>query len=147
MKSLVVYDSVKGNTRQIAESIGRGIGGEVLVLAAADFPSTKAAVFDLLVVGSPTMGGKPTKAILDALGRLPAASLKGARTAAFDTRLGMKFVKLFGYAAEKIAAALEKKGGRVVATPEGFIVKGREGPLAEGEVQRAAEWGKSLSAR
>jgi flavodoxin len=147
VKALVVYDSVKGNTRQIAEAIGRGIGGGTPVLAAADFTAAKLGGLSLLVVGSPTMGGKPTKAILDALERIPAASLQGVHVAGFDTRLGMRFVKLFGYAAEKIAAALEAKGAKVIATPEGFIVKGREGPLVDGEAERAASWGKSLAAR
>jgi flavodoxin I len=147
MRSLVVYYSVKGNTRQVAESIGRGIGGDAQVLAAAGLTAAKLAGLSLLVVGSPTMGGRPTKSLLDALDRVPAGSLKGVRTAAFDTRLGMKFVKLFGYAAEKIAAALETRGGKVIATPEGFIVKRREGPLADGEVERAAAWGKSLATR
>jgi flavodoxin I len=145
MKSLVIYDSVKGNTKKIAESIGRGIGGDAQVLAAAELTAARLAGVTLLVAGSPTMGGKPTKTLLDALDRVPAGSLKGIRAASFDTRLGMKFVKLFGYAAEKIAAALERKGARMVATPEGFVVKGREGPLAAGEGERAERWGKSLA--
>jgi flavodoxin I len=147
MKALVVYDSVKGNTRQVAEAIGRGIGGGAQVLAAADFTAAKLGGLSLLVVGSPTMGGKPTKAILDALDRIPAASLAGVHVAGFDTRLAMKFVKLFGYAAAKIAAVLEARGGKVIVTPGGFIVMGREGPLSEGELERAAAWGKDLAAR
>jgi flavodoxin I len=146
MKAVVVFDSVKGNTRRVAEAIGRGIGGDVQVIAAPAFAGVKPVDLSLLVVGSPTMGGRPTKGIQDALGRLPPASLKHARVAAFDTRLETKLVKVFGYAAGKIAAALEAKGARMIATPEGFLVKGRAGPLAEGEAERAAAWGKTLAA-
>jgi len=36
--------------------------------------------------------------------------------------------KLFGYAAGHIADSLKSKGGYLAAPPEGFIVKGNEGP-------------------
>jgi flavodoxin len=147
MKALVVFDTVQGNTRQIAEAVGRGIGKDVRVVPAGELSAAALAGVELLVVGSPTMGGRPTKPITDALDRIPAASLAGVHVAGFDTRLGMKFVKIFGYAAAKIAAVLEAKGGKVIVTPGGFLVKGREGPLADGELERAASWGRSLAAR
>jgi flavodoxin I len=144
MKTLIVYDSVHGNTGKIAASIGRGIGGEAQVLPAAEMSAARLQGVGLFVVGSPTMGGRPTKAIVDLLARMPPATLASIPVAAFDTRLTMKFVKLFGFAADKIAAGLEKMGGRVIATPVGFIVSGREGPLAEGELERARAWGKTI---
>jgi hypothetical protein len=53
-------------------------------------------------------------------------------------------VKIFGYAAEPMAAKLKKKGGTVKNAPEGFIVGGTEGPLKDGELERAAAWTKEL---
>jgi len=50
----------------------------------------------------------------------------------------------FGYAAKPIADILVKKGGELFAPPEGFFVKGREGPLKDGELQRAAIWARAL---
>lgn len=44
-----------------------------------------------------------------------------------------------------MADALAKKGCSPKLPPEGFIVKGRDGPLAEGELERAAAWGKTIS--
>jgi len=38
-----------------------------------------------------------------------------------------------------------KKGGRLVAEPEGFIVENKEGPLKQGELERANKWAKQLS--
>ena len=52
---------------------------------------------------------------------------------------------LFGFAAEKIGKALVRKGGSPIATPEGFIVEGSEGPIREGELERAEQWAVRLS--
>jgi hypothetical protein len=71
--------------------------------------------------------------------------------AAFDTRIALEdinspilrfLVNIGGYAAPSIGKRLEKAGARLVASPEGFAVKGTEGPLKEGEVERAAEWAR-----
>ena len=57
-----------------------------------------------------------------------------------------EFVKLFGYAAEPIAARLEKKGGELAVPPEPFYVGGTEGPLLEGELERAEDWARQIAA-
>jgi hypothetical protein len=72
------------------------------------------------------------------LSRLP--SLGGAKVAAFDTRLTKRWVKVFGFAASGIATSLKARGGTLVAEPEGFFVEGKEGPLVEGERERAKAW-------
>jgi flavodoxin len=54
--------------------------------------------------------------------------------------------KVFGYAAGRIADSLKAKGGRLVAEPDGFIVEDREGPLKQGELERAADWVKTVIA-
>jgi hypothetical protein len=51
-------------------------------------------------------------------------------------------IKLFGYAAKPMAEALTRKGGALAMPPEGFLVNGTEGPLQEGELERAAEWAR-----
>jgi len=53
-------------------------------------------------------------------------------------------VNLFGYAASPIAKRLRKKGGDEVLPPEGFYVKDSEWPLKDGELDRAAEWGRRI---
>ena len=65
--------------------------------------------------------------------------------AGFDTRMTNKLITLFGTAAPKIAKMLEKKGGTLVGPPGDFLVTGGEGPLKEGEVERAAAWAKGLA--
>ncbi len=56
----------------------------------------------------------------------------------------MFVARLFGYAAGRIADSLKAKGGNLAPPPEGFIVKGNEGPLKEGELERAAGWAKGI---
>jgi hypothetical protein len=54
------------------------------------------------------------------------------------------FVNIFGYAAKPIGERLVKKGGDLNMPPEGFFVTGTEGPLKEGELERAADWARQL---
>jgi flavodoxin I len=144
MKALVIYDSFYGNTEKIARAIGGAIPGEVKVLRAGEVNPSGLQSLDLLIVGSPTQGGRPTKAIQDFLNKLPESAVKGVNVAAFDTRFSTKLVGIFGYAAGKIAESLKRKGSTLILPPEPFFVKGREGPLKEGELDRAAGWAKGL---
>ncbi len=57
----------------------------------------------------------------------------------------MIIARLFSYAAGGIANSLKAQGGHPAAPPEGFIVKGREGPLKDGELERAASWAKGIT--
>jgi len=155
VKALIVYDSVFGNTEKIAEAIGDSLaeltGTEVEKVSEAKLEQLQGT--DLLIVGSPTRAFKPTKAIVDFLIQIPSNGLKGINVAAFDTRISTEdvnsrilngFVKIFGYAAKPIADKLQKKGGNLAAPPEGFFVKDNEGPLKEGELERAAKWAKQV---
>ncbi len=146
MKILVVYDSTWGNTERVAKAVGGAFGEEhrVAVVRAGAAGVTDLDGVELLVVGAPVQGGRPTKPVqefINGIRRLPA----GTKVAAFDTRMGMRWVGIFGFAAPRVASALQAKGGTLAAEPEGFIVMGREGPLKAGEVERAAAWGRSLA--
>jgi flavodoxin I len=149
MNTLVLYDSAYGNTERIARAIGSQIAGDVEVLHIDKASASTTEQVDFLVVGSPTQGGKPTKAVQDFLTNLPPSSLAHVGAAAFDTRLSGKVVGIFGFAAGKIADMLVSKGAALASSPQGFLVKGKEGPLKEGELERAALWanetGGSLS--
>jgi len=142
VKTLVVFDSLYGNTAQVAKAIGAAVAGECQVRRVGEANPSELSSFDLVVVGAPTQGGRATDAMRAFLDRVPA--LDGAKVAAFDTRLRARWVRVFGYAAGKIAGKLKSLGGMPVAEPEGFVVEGKEGPLAEGELERAASWAKSL---
>jgi len=144
MKTLIVYDSVYGNTEKIARAIAEAItpSGEVKVLRAGEANPSELESIDLLIVGSPTHGGRPTPAVQNLLNKVP--KLQGIKVAAFDTRIPTKLVRVFGYAAGRIANNLKKKGSTLIASPEGFFVTGGQGPLKEGELERAAAWAKGI---
>ena len=154
MKSLVVYDSAYGNTATIGQAIAAALGSEVqagMVGAEARF---ELGSLDLLVVGSPTQGGRPTAAIQAFLSTIPPNALQNTAVAAFDTRfapqargLGLRLLmRLIGFAAPRIARELQGKGGQLAVSPEGFIVTGKEGPLKSGEAERATAWAQLLLA-
>jgi flavodoxin I len=144
MKALIVYDSVYGNTEKIAKAIGGAIAGEVKVLRMDEVDYSELKTLDLLIVGSPTQGGRPTLAIQDFLNKVAEEAIKGINVAAFDTRFSTRLVGIFGYAAGKIADSLKRKGGTLILSPQGFFVKGKEGPLKEGELERAASWAQEI---
>jgi flavodoxin len=145
MKALIVYDSLYGNTEKIAQAIGGGIGGEVKVVKVGEANPAELGSYDLLIIGSPTQGGRHTVATKAFLGKIPADVLKNKRVASFDTRLKTVLVKMFGWAANRIADALKDKGGNLLAPGEGFFVKATKGPLVDGELERAAAWAKAIA--
>jgi flavodoxin len=128
----------------IAKAIGEAISGEVMVLRAGPVDPSELKGLDLLIVGAPTQGGRPTEAMQAFLGQGSMLDLGGIRVATFDTRLTAKWVRIFGYAAPRIADRLKQQGGMVIGSPEGFFVKGKEGPLVDGELVRAAAWAKAI---
>ena len=146
MKALIIYDSVYGNTEKIARAMAEAITppDEVKVLQAGEANPSELASITLLIVGSPTHGGRPTPAVQEFLNKDPKFSLQRINVAAFDTRIQTKLVGVFGYAAGRIANNLKKKGGTIIASPEGFFVTGSKGPLKEGELERAAAWAKGM---
>jgi flavodoxin len=146
MKILVVYDSMYGNTEKIAKAIAGGLSGEVITKKAVEATAADLPRGGLLVIGSPIQAGHPLKTTQSLLDSIYEADVKGLKVAAFDTRVTGGFAKLFGWAAKRIADNLKKKGAELIVEPEGFFVKGKEGPLLEGELERAASWGKIVLA-
>ena len=162
MSSLVVYESWFGNTRRLAEEIAAELRREGRVdIVSVDETLPPLEDVDLLVVGAPThahgLSSKISrKGALDQgaegeigigvrgwIGALPNGA-GGPRVAAFDTRAN-KPVLLVGSAARGISRRLRERGYMLAAEPESFFVQGTEGPLEDGELERAAEWGKALA--
>jgi len=154
LKSLVIYDSKFGNTEKVARAIGEAVtpSGEVEVLRAGEANPSELAPIDFLIVGSPTHAGRATRATKEFLKKIPPNALKNVRVTSFDTRFSAKdkgigvriLLRVLGYAAGRIANRLERKGGHLAAEPEGFIVEDSEGPLKQGELERAANWAKGI---
>jgi hypothetical protein len=160
MGTLVVVESIWGNTDSIGRAIAAGIGGKVEVVTAEDAPPTIPDGVDLLVVGGPTHAFSmtsaktresarqqgattiPSRGIREWLDELPPTS-RPVRVATFDTRTVSP--RLPGSAAKKAMKRLVQRGFQPAAKPETFGVHGYEGPLADGELGRATEWGAGLA--
>jgi hypothetical protein len=175
MRVAVVFESLFGNTHEVAEAIARGVteaqpDADVELLRVGVADPHQAAAADLLIVGGPThihgmttgmsrrMGvagegkkdpderqdvepGAEGPGLRDWFHDLPKAH-GGRRAAAFDTRIGNRMA---GGAAPGIARRLRRHGYEVLDEPEGFLVQDNgEGPLKEGELDRARSWGADL---
>jgi flavodoxin len=157
MEAIVVYDSQFGNTEKVAQAIASGLRAHAVVKLhrIADLTPDQLPAFEIVVVGSPTQRFNATEALKAFLAAIPAKSLTGKRVAAFDTRFTEEhmrstpvlkyFVWMAGYAAKPIAQALKKAGGELAVPPEGFYVADTEGPLLEGELERAETWGTQIA--
>jgi len=155
MKALVIYDSFFGNTEKVAQAIGSALGSpnDVSVCRVSEMNHELLKDVDLLIVGSPTRAFSPTPAIKNFVKSLQGGSLKGVKVSAFDTRMNIDektpgilrfFAGIFGYAGKPILDSLVRKGGNQVMPSEGFFVIASEGPLVDGELERAAEWAKRI---
>jgi flavodoxin len=155
MRGLVVYDSVHGNTEQVAQAVAQALGlPESEARRVGEVGPEELSDLDVLVVGAPTHAFQPSPKAKAFLKSIPRGSLNGVKVAAFDTRISVEdtdsailsfMVKLFGYAAKPMANRLKRKGGELALPPEGFYVKDTEGPLKEGELERAADWVRPLA--
>lgn len=163
VETLIVYESLWGNTRQVAEEIARGAreGSDALTLCTvADAPHELSPSLELLVIGAPTHAFTLPTPSSRAEARSHGAAVSHApgirewladftaaapppRVAAFDTRQGRSF--LVGSAAKSIARAAKRRALAVSETAD-FVVASREGPLEQGELERAYAWGRALTA-
>jgi hypothetical protein len=176
VRTAVVYESMFGNTKAIAEAVAYGLAQsgprpDVVVVPVADAGDRDLAGLELLVVGGPTHlrrmtsrrtrelragplpgqasggGGDPGEwarstitGVREWLAAL-ADSAPGRHAAAFDTRL--RYFPADG-AAPLIARRLRSRGYRVEAVPRGFLVESAQGPIVDGEAERAQAWGTAL---
>lgn len=170
MRAVVVYESMYGNTHQVADAIGAGLEAafDVSVVPVAQASPALLADADLVVVGGPTHAhgmsrGSTRKAAAETAGKPdshldmdPDAQGPGLRewfgsldrypvkAAAFDTRVHGP-AALTGRASKGADRLLRAHGFEAVAQPESFLVT-RENLLEPREIARAREWGAKLAA-
>ncbi len=153
MSILIVYDSIFGNTAQVAQAMADAVPGARAVHV-RDAAAIELNGVTLLVVGSPTRGFRPTPDMQEFVDGLGDDMLAGRRAAVFDTRLDLETVHpaplrwmmdVGGYAANTLERVLDDKGCVMTGKPAGFLVRGAEGPLREGEIERARDWLRALA--
>ncbi|WP_432398184.1 flavodoxin family protein [Pseudarthrobacter sp. L19] len=139
MRAHVVYDSAYGNTKSVAEAVAEVFHSDPIPVT--DFRPSDLLAGDLLVLGSPINGWRPTPKVTELLSGLGDGDLAGVKAAAFDTRVRMF---IHGDAAKKMAQSLKDHGADIISEPMPFYVRGSEGPLRPGEIEKATRWGQSL---
>lgn len=165
MRALVVYESMFGNTEEVARAVAEGLGSrmEVDLVRAEQAPAEVAEGVDLVVVGGPTHAfsmprqstredavrqgatqGDTEHGIREWIDHL-ASGRYAERTATFDTRV-TKVRHLPGSAAKAAAKGMRAHGYGAAAKPESFYVEDLAGPLVPGEPERARAWGEQLAA-
>jgi len=169
MKVVIVYESMYGNTHQIAQAIARGFGStdEVVVTPAQHADVRNVVEADLLIVGGPTHVHGMTRPLTrhnavevarqkpEQFTTEPEAEGSGvrelldtlragyAKMAAFDTRMTGP-ASLTGRASKGISRRLRELGYRELVEPMSFLVT-KETHLVDGEEERARQWGAQLA--
>ncbi|MDP3969582.1 MAG: hypothetical protein Q8Q02_15025 [Nocardioides sp.] len=165
-RAAVVYESMFGCTEAIAHSVTVGLEEVGFTVTARDVRTDTPddlPPFDLLVVGAPThafslsrpatrrdavdQGGRPdaeSVGLREWLEVLAQTTTAGDRLfAAFDTRVGkVRFVPKA--AATRASRLLVHQGYHAVSRPTPFIVHDVYGPVADGEQERARQWGRTV---
>ncbi len=145
MKTLIIYDSTYGNTKQLALRMAETLRayGPVQAIPVTAIDQLDHPQWDILLLGGPTQIHRISPPLGVLLSILPRRALHGRCAAVFDTRY-RKPRWLTGSAARQIAAKLRRAGATLLQPPESFFVEAAKGPLLEGELARAAEWASSL---
>jgi flavodoxin len=157
MRAVIVYESLWGNTAAVARAIVDGLGCDARALTTDEATPEVVAGADLLVIGAPVIAfglasEKTRDGIKDAERPPDTAhpSLKSwlesltdghGAAAAFETRLWWSPRGATG----TIERSLKASGYGIRAKAERFVVEGKYGPLRDGELDRAREWGRELA--
>lgn len=168
-RALVVYESLFGDARAIAQAVADGISAHFRadVVGASDAPRVLDPDVLLLVVGGPNHRTRmPTQATrqeaMDSSGAevdVPTLGLHewldtvdladgDVAAAAFDTRLEHPWILThMDHAARAEERLLRRDGAMLIAPAEHFHVTTGTGPLVEGEEERARRWGAGLAVK
>ena len=155
MKGVVVYHSIWGSSRKIAEAIARGLrnsGHNVQLMAVKDAGDPDPSL-DFVVVGGATRWPGATRKIKRYANKVIRAGFAGKPFATFSTGGTVFDEDPNRQASEQLFELLQEGGLVPLAQPfkagiEGYQSFGRaKGSLPEGEVSRAQEFGRELGAK
>jgi flavodoxin len=164
--AVVVYESVFGDAEKIARAIAVGLAShlDVDVVAAKEAPLALGSGVRLLVVGGPNHAfGMPRQSTREGAVAQHGATIDDTTTglhewldkvtlagataaAAFDTRMDHpKLITRMDHASKTEEKLLKTLGATLAAPAEHFHVVDTKGPLADGEEERASQWGRALA--
>lgn len=147
-KAIIVYESLYGNTKKIAEGICEGIskveGVDCMVKKTGEIHTDDLCDYDAIIFGCPNHNQEPALNLVKFINRASIVHLKAKVGAAFDTYTGGNN----DVAVKKLEALIQEKlpgislEGRFSAK-----VTGRKGPLVDGEESKAEEFGNAFGQR
>ena len=152
MKGMVIYDTSYGNTKAIGEALAEGLHGsgmDVDLFYVKDVKKLSPKDYDFLVLGSPTKFGTMSFTFKRFLGKIK-NEWANKPFAVFDTENPENIERSQAEnkewsAAEKIAEKLKEKNMKQLLPVLKAVVFGKEGPLKEGEIDRAKDYARELA--
>jgi hypothetical protein len=166
MRALVVYESMFGNTKKVADAVAEGLraaGCDPVDLVRVDkAPTVVPEGVDLVVVGGPTHAfgmsktgtredaerqGAPQETVTSRGIREWVDEVKAApsvRFATFDTRVH-QVRHLPGSAARHANRHLLRRGFQMASAPTSYYVEGTSGPLRPDQPAAATRWGETMA--
>lgn len=169
MRTVIVFESMFGNTEQFAHEIRdaiNGLGEEATITDVRHVHPDDVTGCDLIVVGAPThafslsrqstrddavrQGADATRAAfgvrewLTTLEETFPPRADRPAVAVFDTRV-QKVRHLPGSAARRTARTLRARGFELIGRPTSFYVKDLKGPPIAGEADRARAWATGVA--
>lgn len=149
-KTIIIYESIYGNTKIVADAIAEGIREsgviDCTVVKTGEIHHTDdLAKYDAILFGSPNHNQEPARNMLKFIERASIVDLEKKKGAAFDTYTGGNK----GIAVGKLEQEIRQRMACITFVIDGFSAKveDRKGPLAEGELQRANEFGRQVTAK
>jgi len=145
-KAIIVYESIYGNTKKIAEAICKGIneveGVECLIRKTGEIHTDDLCDYDAIILGCPNHNQEPALNLVKFIDRASIVHLKGKIGAAFDTYTGgnkdVAVTKLEDRIHEKLP------GVELIGTLSSKVA-GRKGPLVGNEESKALDFGVQLA--
>lgn len=146
MKALVIYDTIYGNTKQVAEIIAESLNNHSQQIKAEAKFVSHISINDLqdsqlIILGSPTHYWKETRKIREFILSFSRLRLK-PYFACFCTKLQGS---LSGSAANKLDMNVRKLGFTTISEPLNIYVESFKGPLKSGEKQTAERFASFLA--
>lgn len=171
MRVVIVYESMYGNTHQVANYIAEGLSDQacdVAVVPVSRASEVLSAGYDLLVAGGPThvhtLPRPSTRRAAAEAADHPGSGLTlepgalgpglrewldslapghGVPATAFDTRLDGPAL-FTGQASRAITQRLRRRGYQIGSPAQSFLVS-KQNELSAAEAERARTWGKALA--
>lgn len=147
IKVIVIYESMYGNTKRVAETIINGISEIADIEAVLKKPNqvdpSKLFDYDLILIGSPNHFGGPTRGIKKFINKLGKIGVDEKKGAVFDTYFHNDFEK----AVKKMEKRLNEKipGLKLLFPGLSIQVKGTKGPIVEGELPKCKVYGNKIA--